>query len=174
MGFAKDTHNALKHRPVYQKRNRQLPSPDGKEEKEHSPPNKKKKSKDKVEGKFSKQSKGKDKPEFTVGASVIDDEIMNTPEIDKEIVTEDLESVKVSDSDDTSTNNGEKPIQTECATESEDSTKMSTDTDAADDTDNTETAVEDSIENDRDEGKSNLQPISDEILKYENIEEPIK
>ena len=32
--FAKDTHNALKHRPVYQKRNRQLPSPDGKEEKE--------------------------------------------------------------------------------------------------------------------------------------------
>ena len=41
--FAKDTHNALQHRPVYQKRNRQLPSSDGKKEKEsHSPPNKRK------------------------------------------------------------------------------------------------------------------------------------
>ena len=45
--FAKDTHNALKHRPVYQKRNRQLPSPEIRDEKDsQSPPSKKKKKKD--------------------------------------------------------------------------------------------------------------------------------
>eukprot|EP00092_Neocalanus_flemingeri_P008454 GFUD01009110.1.p1 GENE.GFUD01009110.1~~GFUD01009110.1.p1 ORF type:complete len:2320 (+),score=595.04 GFUD01009110.1:230-7189(+) len=176
--FAKDTHNALKHRPVYQKRNRQLPSPDisGAFVESLSPPNKKKKSKDRVEGKSSKQSisKGKDKPEFTIGASVIDDEIMNTPEIETDIVNEDPESVKVSDCEETSNNNGEEQIRSEGATESEDNTNMIIDTDTAHTSDNTETDVEDSIENDTNEGKSNLQPISDEILKCENMEESIK
>merc|ERR1712130_513341 len=93
--FAKDTHNALKHRPVYQKRNRQLPSPEGKDEKEvTSPPNKKKKSKEKGEGRSHKAAKEKEKPDYTVSASVIEDEIMNTPEIRKSEKDEEAKPVE--------------------------------------------------------------------------------
>lgn len=163
--FAKDTHNALKHRPVYQKRNRQLPSPDGKEEKEaSSPPNKKKKSKDKA-------SKGKGKPEFTVGASVIEDEIMNTPETGTDIVAE--EPAKVSDSDDTSNIIGE-PMKTDSSPESEDKPDMNTNANEADISDIASTDVGENIDEDKSEAIPNLQPISDEILTGENIDASIK
>ena len=114
--FAKDTHNALQHRPVYQKRNRQLPSPDGKRKRNPTVLQIKEKSK---EGKLSKLSKGKDKTEFAVGTSVIDDEIMNTPEVEKDTVNDDLETTNMSDCKETSNNNGDEDMHTECATEEE-------------------------------------------------------
>jgi len=142
--FAKDTHNALKHRPVYQKRNRQLPSPEGKDEKEvTSPPNKKKKSKEKGEGRSHKAAKEKEKPNYTASASVIEDEIMNTPE------------AKPVEPEETSENSGE-PMKTEESISTEDTADSGPATDLA------ETEEENSSE-----GNSNLHPISDEILKCE-------
>lgn len=53
-------------------------------------------------------------PQFTVGASVIEDEIMNTPEIEADVVAE--EPAKVSDSDESS-NTIEEPMKTDCSPE---------------------------------------------------------
>ena len=68
---------------------------------------------------MSKLSKGKDKTEFAVGTSVIDDEIMNTPEVEKDTVNDDLETTNMSDCKETSNNNGDEDMHTECATEEE-------------------------------------------------------
>ena len=68
---------------------------------------------------MSKLSKGKDKTEFAVGTSVIDDEIMNTPKIEKDTVNDDLETTNMSDCKETSNNNGDEDMHTECATEEE-------------------------------------------------------
>ena len=156
--FAKDTHNALKHRPVYQKRNRQLPSPESKDEKEvTSPPNKKKKSKDKGEGKSHRASKEKEKPEFTPSSSVIEDEIMNMP------VNEKSEKEEQAKPEETSENNGE-PVKTE---ESITVETVNTDNNVLG-IDITE-VVGETEEEKTDDVDSNLYPISDEILKCETV-----
>jgi len=156
--FAKDTHNALKHRPVYQKRNRQLPSPESKDEKEiTSPPNKKKKSKDKGEGKSHRASKEKGKPELNQSSSVIEDEIMNMP------VNEKSEKEEQAKSEETSENNGE-PMKTEESIAVE---TVNTDNNVLG-IDITE-VVGETEEEKSDDVDSNLHPISDEILKCATV-----